>query len=319
MAATGHCRRRSSSRCNEFKVIKNGGTLFDDTFNGTTPPAGPSFSGETTPSPVYSVSGGVTEGLDSAGRNVLFLDSSHAVYQSFFLSFGESLTLNTDTLPVSQSALGLKSGQAFTVNGLFDLVAPQPGTFYGIRLSDRLLTGPAAQAGTEVVDLVVLAGVTPGTTQVVLRETNFLTGIVTPLQTITINNPGSDDQILLSLANDPNSNGNIQASFELAHAGALDASTLTPFSVTGRIFDDERLDASSDRRHEHRSAIRVTRRGCVQTGHLWHPRRDPVGRVDLFNRQCVACDQGARRRPVRHRHVHGPGHRQPRRFGGTGH
>src|SRR5262245_25607992 len=147
--------------------------------------------------------------------------------------FGEYATLNTNTDPTN-ATLGLKDNSSFTVSGLFDLISPQDDrNEYGIRLTDRTAT----QAGDDVVELRLTRGA-DGIEKVQLREIDFASGTRTVLQSIDLD-PGSHDQILLSLTNDVAHPGVVHASFQLEQGGVLDASTLTTFTATGTIFDNE--------------------------------------------------------------------------------
>lgn len=223
----------------EFKVVKGGSTIFDDSFNGTAPPSGPSFGSA---NPIYFASGGFTDGTDAASRSVALLTGTNAVFQGTRGAnlndvFGEFATLNSNVDP--NSTLGLKSGQAFNASGTFDLVAPTSANdVYGIRLSDRVSGGTGAQPGTQTVELAIVAGATTGTEAVQLREIDFANSTSTVLQTIQLGNVGTDDQIALSLSNNPASNGNIHASYQLLHLGVAVGSATT-FEATGRIFDNE--------------------------------------------------------------------------------
>jgi VCBS repeat-containing protein len=147
--------------------------------------------------------------------------------------FGQYATLNTNIDPTN-TTLGLKDNSSFTVSGLFDLTLPQEDrNEYGIRLTDRT----ASQAGDSTVELKVTRD-PGGIERVQLREIDFGSHTFTVLQSFTLN-PGSHDQILLSLTNDVAHPGAVHASFELEQGGVLDGSTLTNFTATGTIFNNE--------------------------------------------------------------------------------
>jgi VCBS repeat-containing protein len=219
-------------KIDEFKVVKTGTNAFtfDDTFSdGNPPPAVPSGSGSITS---YSVTGTVSEQGYKAiltGANAGFGTGS----PSGDPFFGEYATLNTN-IDSSDSTHGLKDNSSFTVSGVFDLTLPaEDRNAYGIRLTDRT----SSQAGDSTVELRVVRD-SGGIERVQLREIDFSSHITTVLQSITLN-PGSHDQILLSLAYNPANPHAAQASFELEQGGVLDGSTLTSFTSTGTIFNNE--------------------------------------------------------------------------------
>ena len=236
----------------EFSVVNTDGgtptTIFDDSFNGTVPPAGPAIQNASSPSGVsYSDFG---SGTYVQGTGEALLEGSNAGYVGSALGsgtnygkpvFGQFTTLLTGTsYNTTDPTDGLRSGQSFTAGGLFDLTTPPDTvTRYGIRLSDRNsgAANPANdQPGTETIDL----GISRSGTQAVavLTEYNFETGISTVLQSITINNPHSDNEILLSLSNDAANNGVIVASYQLENNGVADGAPVT-FGAVGHIFDNE--------------------------------------------------------------------------------
>jgi VCBS repeat-containing protein len=214
-------------KIDEFKIVKNSGAFFDDTFTGNPPPSAPSgFS--------YFVTGtipsdGTAPGALLNGNNAGFGTGS-PTGDPFF---GQYATLNTNT-DSSDSIHGLKSNSSFTVSGLFDLTLPQEDrNAYGIRLTDRT----SSQAGDDVVELRVVRD-SGGIERVQLREIDFGSHITTVLQSFTLS-PGSHNQILLFLTNDSANTGVIHASFELEQNGVLDSATLTNFTATGTIFNNE--------------------------------------------------------------------------------
>jgi T1SS-143 domain-containing protein len=218
-------------KIDEFKVVKNGTVVvLDDQFSDNNPPpsAPPPPSG---PTLSYSVTGTISE---SGGRAVL--NGSNAGFGTGSPAgdpfFGQYATLNTNINP-SDSA-GLKSNSSFTVSGLFDLTLPaEDRNEYGIRLTDRT----ASQAGDSTVELRVARGA-DGIERVQLREIDFASGTRTLLQSFNLN-PGTHDQILLSLTNDSENTGVIHASFQLEQGGVLDGATLTNFTFTGTVFNNE--------------------------------------------------------------------------------
>ena len=238
----------------EFSVVKTNGntptTVFDDSFDTTVPPAGPAIQNGSSPSGVsYNDFG---NGTYVQGTGEALLEGSHAGYVGSALSsgstnygkpvFGQFTTLLTATgFNTSDPTDGLRSGQSFTASGTFDLTTPTDTvTRYGIRLSDRVsaAANPANdQPGTETIDLGISSNA-GGHPVAVLTEYNFETGISTVLQSIAINNPHGDNEILLSLSNDAANNGTIVASYQLENNGVADGAPVT-FGAVGHIFDDE--------------------------------------------------------------------------------
>jgi VCBS repeat-containing protein len=238
----------------EFKVVKTIGgtstTIFDDTFTGTAPPAGPNFIlPPTAPNGAYFVSGGT---LTSDG-GIALMDGSNAAVVGLSLNpanydaavFGQYTTLLTGTSFNSNPGVGLRSEQSFSVNGLFNLAIPADSTSrYGIRLSDRVsgTTGGAfVQPGTENVDLTVVHNAN-GTASVQLNQIDFETGTIINLQTVAINPAAGDNEILLTLSNSASNNGQIQASFTLernVNGVEVADGPAVSFTTVGHIFSNE--------------------------------------------------------------------------------
>jgi VCBS repeat-containing protein len=193
-------------KIDEFKIEKNGGVIFDDTFSdGNPPPSVPSGSGNI---PNYLVTGTISEQNGKAvltGANAAFGAGSPAG-DPFF---GEYATLNTNIDPTN-TTLGLKDNSSFIVSGVFDLTLP-PGNRneYGIRLTDRT----SFQAGDDVVEVRVTRG-TDGIVKVQLVEHDFAAGTHTVRQSFNLN-PGSHDKILLTLTHDVIDGKAVHASFQL--------------------------------------------------------------------------------------------------------
>ncbi len=245
----------------EFSVVKTvNGTpntsIFDDSFNGTVPPAGPAIQNASSPSGVsYS---DFNSGTYVQGSGEALIESSHDGYVGTALGvnsygdpvFGQFTTLLTGTSYNAAPGDGLRSGQSFTVSGTFDLNLPTDTTSrYGIRLSDRVsaATNPADnQPGTEVVDLGVIRTVNSVTgvvsAGVILSELNYETGVSDNLQVATINVQPEDNEIRLSLTNDAANNGVVVASYTLFKsdgAGGEVADGTFTLGAVGHIFDNE--------------------------------------------------------------------------------
>jgi VCBS repeat-containing protein len=226
-------------------------TVFNDTFNGTVPPAGPAILLGSSPSGTsYS---DFSSGTYAQGNGEALLEGSNAGYVGSASGlgstygdpvFGQFTTLLTGTSFNAPAGDGLRSGQSFTTSGLFDLATPpNTNSRYGIRLSDRATNaGAADQPGTETVDFGVFQNGN-GTASVVLSELNFESGISTVLQTAIINLAHADDnEILLSLSNNAANNGVVTASYTLEHVvGGVEVADGGPVTLgaVGRIFDNE--------------------------------------------------------------------------------
>ena len=212
----------------QFKIIRNGSTFFDDTFgDGNAPPSAPNFVGGSTTA--YNVTGAFFE---AAGRAALY--GVNAITLSNINgnpSVGQLATLQTNVDPLN-TTLGLKVNMDFTVEGRFDLVIPKDvREQYGIRLTDSL----SGQPGDNTVSLSVRRDADG--VHVSLNELNFVTGTSTVLQSITLAPLPGDNQITLRLSHSAASPGIIVASFDLFNNGVL--TSTTNFTSTGHVFDNE--------------------------------------------------------------------------------
>ena len=132
----------------DLKVTRNGATLFQDSFDPSTPPSAPIG---------YVLLGQLSESAD--GRGVLDGARAGAIsgVGNSQLMAGNFVVLNTD---ITGSGTTLKSTDDFAVEARFDLALPGLGHAYGISLSDRNSGGgvPAADArlGDDLVGLDVM-------------------------------------------------------------------------------------------------------------------------------------------------------------------
>jgi VCBS repeat-containing protein len=220
-------------KIDEFKITKNNGLFFDDSFDGGGPPPSvPSGFGPTS----YTVTGTI---LEQGGKAVL--TGANAGFGTGSPTgdpfFGEYATLNTNIDPTNTTQ-GLKDNSSFTVSGLFDLTLPQEDrNEYGIRLTDRTAT----QAGDSTVELRVARGA-DGIVRVQLREIDFASGTRTVLQSFNLN-PGTHDKILLTLTHDVIDGQVVHASFQLGTTDEsgihLDAATNFNPEIPATIFSGE--------------------------------------------------------------------------------
>jgi hypothetical protein len=98
--------------------------VFDDTFNGTVPPAGPSSGTSYADFGTGTYVQGTNEALIE-GSNAGYLGTALGVNSYGAPVFGQFTTLLTGTsYNTNNPADGLRSGQSFTVSGLFDLTTP---------------------------------------------------------------------------------------------------------------------------------------------------------------------------------------------------
>ena len=125
----------------QFSVTRNGSAFFTDPFNeGNPPPSAPTLLNGTPIS--YLVNGTMGPETDNpTGPGKLTINSSGAIVGSTALGVPllvQVATLQTNVDPTN-TTLGLKSNDTFSVTGVFDLVVPPPTTFlsgYGVFLTD---------------------------------------------------------------------------------------------------------------------------------------------------------------------------------------
>jgi VCBS repeat-containing protein len=208
----------------QFQVISNGTTEFDDQFGSSTPP---DFTDGA--SAQYALTSGAP--LANNGSSDLLLGSDAVLIAPATNIYGELATLNTDTTGAAP-ANGLYSGTSFTTQGTFALVLPtDTETGYGIDLTDG-----TAGDGHDIVALEVEYYVNQ--VDVELQQINNVTGSVDILQSIALDPSAGDDQIRLALANNGTvNNGQVSASFTLLDNGVVDSTT--NFTATGSIFVGE--------------------------------------------------------------------------------
>jgi VCBS repeat-containing protein/autotransporter passenger strand-loop-strand repeat protein len=211
---------------NEFKIVQNGGTTFDDTFSSSTPPP---YSGNPT---AYNTTGTI---INSGSSNEDLLLGSNSVAVGTGGTDGQISILETDT--TSNPDVGLKSGTSFTVSGVFDLVQPEPHNAYGIELTDgggSFTSGSTGGGGHDQVRIEVeLTGANTLVVELIQKDAT-VTGAGDTLQSFAIN-PGSATQIELQLSNNGAvNNGQVSASFSLLSAGVVQSTT--DFTATGQIF-----------------------------------------------------------------------------------
>jgi VCBS repeat-containing protein len=207
----------------EFKIVKNGVTIFDDTFTGTFPPTAPAGTTLT----YIGTNGQFTGGVD--GRAVM--DDEHSGI-GFSISnpaldftgqptggIGNWAQISTNIDPANLTQ-GLKSGSSFSISGTYDLIHSEAG--YGIRFANT--NGAINFAGNDVVDFNVRTGGPFGPDALYLQLTQIdftVPNGATTLQQLQLNPPAGADQILLTLTHDAATNGVVKASFSYLDDGVV--------------------------------------------------------------------------------------------------
>jgi VCBS repeat-containing protein len=213
----------------QFQIVKDGSTLFNDTFSSLTPPNFSNGSPAT-----YGIAGGT---LANNGHQDILSGSNAGVLNASNGTDGQVAVLETDTSDIPTK--GLKSGTSFTVAGTFDLALPTDARYqYGIELTDKV-----AGDGHDQVRLVVERN-NAGHIVVELQQVNSVIGANTTLQAIQLAPGQNDDQIELQLSNNGSvNNGQVSASFTLLNHGVIDSTT--SFTATGQIFLGENGQAEN--------------------------------------------------------------------------
>ena len=213
-------------RIDTFEIDRNGVNFFTDNFNdGLPPPQAPGGS--------YSVSG--TMGPENvAGNGKLVLDQSGAAFNLGLLgttpNVSQNARFNSD-ITNANTTDGLKKNMVFSVDGVFDLIAPAVGDSYGIRLEDRV-TAINGGLGSDIIDIRVRN--VSGTPIIQFRDTDQL-GNTQVLFELALEL--GHDQIILALDH-PNANTNTIFGRYLYLDGGVDGA-LHSFVPTFNIFDGE--------------------------------------------------------------------------------
>lgn len=215
-----------------FQVVKNGNTLFNETFSeGLLPPLAPNTNSGNAIS--YAVTGSFAAGdlangqlrLDPSTQGVLSHSATGAVTSGFVAAV---LQTNNDPANTTQ---GLKTNTTFSVTGIFDLIPPNPSDKYGIRLED----GHPEQTNQGASLDLRLGTNASGQFQVSLRSQDFVLGTANTIEAIDIN-PSGYDEIALTLSRADLGNNAITASFQFLSAGNLIGAP-TVFTSTSNIFN----------------------------------------------------------------------------------
>jgi len=211
----------------DLSLVRNGTEFYNDTFSEA-PPASPLPLTLSTPI-VYFTNGSTWS--ESNGQAILS-STGLAPTNTGTGNYEVYAILNTNTDPTN-TTMGLKEVQSFTVSATFDLTAATPGTSYGVQLND----GTSTQVPDQIVSLYV-HGQTDGSTVVELVQSDLATDPATSTvlssETLTAAQLEDASQIELQLSHVANSTA-LSGTFELLNEGTGTPVTFTP---TGTIFTD---------------------------------------------------------------------------------
>ena len=210
-----------------FRIDKNGGLLFEDTFSdGVPPPSAPNLANGNATS--YFVSGTLDEADGKARLDTTGAEIVPGVGGGFF--FLERARLNTNIDPTNLT-IGLKNDDTFSVTGIFDLTVPTLNReAYGVELTDRTVENP----GDDILRLQVRRGV-DGVSRISFRQVDLVANIVTPIANTTLD--PLHDQVALRLSRLSATDDAIAASFFYLDGGV--GGPVTTFAATTDIFHDE--------------------------------------------------------------------------------
>jgi VCBS repeat-containing protein len=219
-----------------FQVFRNGSSFYSDEFgNNVPPPAGGLFSNGT--AGTYSI--GPTNTVTESGGRVN-MDGAFGTPFAIGTGLGHFITLNTTTSnnPADLGS-GLKIDDNITVEGRFDLVLPDIGESYRIRLSDSL--GPTL--GDDTIQLSVTRDAL-GVLRVQMSELDFVADVSTFISSTVLNPAAGDDQLVLRLSHFASDPGKVFGSFDLLDNGVVTSSGSV--SGFGQIFGTETPGDLSD-------------------------------------------------------------------------
>jgi hypothetical protein len=232
LVSTGHA---YNFQIDDFLIVKNSSTLFDDSFSdGNPPPSAPNFANGA--SAAYGLNAGATVGPEAGGK--LTLNSSGA---ALAFNFNESRfnLVQRVTLQTSQTggATGLNSNSTFVVTGVFDLIIPGPIVVPGVngdRYAVRLTDGTPTTDGTDILSVQVVRR-SDGQLAIQFRHIDDAGNTNTLLEETALNT--AHDQIALRLSHPNATNNTISASFAYIDSGVT--GPFTTFGTTFNIFNGE--------------------------------------------------------------------------------
>lgn len=213
----------------QFSVIRNGVSFFNDTFaDGIAPPSGPNGSA------TYNVSGTIPVTAESGG--LLRLDSANGEFNTNAegdprLSVRVRLLSNID--PTNLTA-GLKSDDTLSLSGIFTLATPTgpDASQYAIRFND------ASGAGAhQVVQLQVHLNSTTGTPEIRYILQDFDAGTITTLGTAPFAPPTGADRVLLTISRPSSVIDDFFGAYSYLSAGTVVGGG--SFATPGQMFQGE--------------------------------------------------------------------------------
>jgi hypothetical protein len=210
-------------KIDDFKVVRNGATMFDDPFSdGSPPPSAPNFVSNGQPA-AYTLNASATLGPETGGKLTL-LSSDGDVSPGVNKVLYQQARLNTNTDPASTS--GLKQDTTFSVSGLWDLRSARfdaEDEAFAVRLTD----GTAPNTGDDTLSLMVRrTGPQALVAEFVHNDT--VAGTSTTLASLDLEQ--THDQILLTLSRVTTASNTITASYSYVDAGVVGPSITLPAS-----------------------------------------------------------------------------------------
>jgi hypothetical protein len=210
----------------EFSIVKNGNTIFSDTFDNNIAP--PDTGGNTQS---YRIYGGPL-GPESGGKLTLPGGGESTTRPDAGAMLREGARVRTSIDPL-QPTNGLRIDELFSVTGIFDISIPTlVRERYGVRFTDG-----NSNVGNLLNNSVGISVMRTSTSlvEIVLHHYDQTAFTFTDISTFALET--NHDQIALTLSRLDASNKGITASFAYIDAGVMGSTTT--FSTTAPIFDGE--------------------------------------------------------------------------------
>ncbi|MFP5408948.1 MAG: hypothetical protein ACLGGY_06685 [Gammaproteobacteria bacterium] len=219
---------------NQFSVSRNGVLIFNDTFDvGGPPPQAPNFLSNGNPAS-YFVQG--TMGPEAGGKLALNPAQDGILIPNIAgnpVNLVQKATLETNINPAALTS-GLKQGNAFAIQAVYDLVVPDVvgREGYGIRLEDF----GGATGGNDVFEIAVRR-LENHAIALRFRELDFLDDFILDISDYVLTAGDLlNQQVMLQLSTIGNSS-TLQAGFALGNGGVF--GPVSFLAGTGSIFTDE--------------------------------------------------------------------------------
>ena len=202
----------------DFKIMRNGGLFFEDTFSdGAPPPDAPNFANGALAS--YGTAGTFPAGSESGGLLVLNSANGEAGVNSVGqtrLTLRAMLFSNADS---SDLITGLKKDDVLSMSGIFSLTSPTGPLVngYGIRFSDRAPPNGLQQAA----QLLVVFNPTTGNVEFQYLLQDFAGGTNTLLGSALLSAPVGADQVMLEITRPDVNNDNFIGSWYFGTGGSF--------------------------------------------------------------------------------------------------